>query len=138
MFRCMPPTLSTALSRAAIRNGASGFWKGGAAMASSEEYLEYVLGLLRDVPSVSYRKMMGEFLLYSEGVLFGGIYDDRFLLKETSAACRAFSSAEIPYEGAKPMLLVDIEDPVKIAEVVGAMLPEVQSRKSKERCCRSD
>lgn len=82
-------------------------------MASSDGYLEYVLGLLRDVPSVSYRKMMGEFLLYSEGVLFGGIYDDRFLLKEIPATRAAFSSAEIPYEGAKPMLLVDAEDPEK-------------------------
>lgn len=101
-------------------------------MASSDEYLEYVLGLLRDVPSVSYRKMMGEFLLYSEGVLFGGIYDDRFLLKETPATRAAFSSAEIPYEGAKPMLLVDAEDPEKIAKVVASMLPEVQGRKSKK------
>ncbi len=101
-------------------------------MASSDGYLEYVLGLLRDVPSVSYRKMMGEFLLYSEGVLFGGIYDDRFLLKETPATRAAFSSAEIPYEGAKPMLLVDAEDPEKIAKVVAAMLPEVQGRKSKK------
>lgn len=98
-------------------------------MASSDEYLEYVLGLLRDVPLVSSRKMMGEFLLYSEGVLFGGIYDDRFLLKDTPAARASFSSAEIPYEGAKPMLLVDAEDPEIIAKVVSAMLPEVQSRK---------
>lgn len=101
-------------------------------MASSDGYLEYVLGLLRDVPSVSYRKMMGEFLLYSEGVLFGGIYDDRFLLKETPATRAAFSSAEIPYEGAKPMLLVDAEDLEKIAKVVASMLPEVQGRKSKK------
>ena len=101
-------------------------------MASSDGYLEYVLGLLRDVPSVSYRKMMGEFLLYSEGVLFGGIYDDRFLLKETPATRAAFSSAEIPYEGAKPMLLVDAEDQEKIAKVVASMLPEVQGHKSKK------
>lgn len=105
-------------------------------MASSEGYLEYVLGLLRDVPSVSYRKMMGEFLLYSEGVLFGGVYDDRFLLKETPAARAAFSSAEIPYEGAKPMLLVDAEDPGEIARVVAEMLPELQSRKGRRRATK--
>ena len=71
-------------------------------MASSPEYLEYVLDLLRDVPAVTHKKMMGEFLLYSDGVLFGGIYDDRFLLKDTPAAREAFPEKQVPYEGAKP------------------------------------
>ena len=55
-------------------------------MASSEGYLAYVLDLLGEVPVVTHRKMMGEYMLYSEGVLFGGIYDDRFLLKDVPAA----------------------------------------------------
>ena len=59
-------------------------------MASSTDYLEFVLDLLRDVPAVTNRKMMGEYLLYSDGVLFGGIYDDRLLLKDTPAARAAF------------------------------------------------
>lgn len=96
-------------------------------MVSSAEYLEFVLDLLRDVPAVTHRKMMGEYLLYSDGVLFGGIYDDRFLIKDTPAARVAFSETEIPYEGSKPMLLVDSEDPVRIAEVVAAMLPGLQN-----------
>ena len=76
-------------------------------MASSEGYLAYVLDLLGEVPVVTHRKMMGEYMLYSEGVLFGGIYDDRFLLKDVPAAREAFPQEQLPYEGAKPMLLVD-------------------------------
>ena len=57
-------------------------------MASSAEYLEYVLDLLADVPEVSHRKMMGEYLLYASGKLFGGVYDDRFLVKSTSPRAR--------------------------------------------------
>lgn len=100
-------------------------------MASSEEYLEFVLDLLRDVPSVMHRKMMGEYLLYSKSVLFGGVYDDRFLLKDTPAARVTFSSEQSPYEGAKAMLLVDIENPSEIANVVADMIPEIQSPKRK-------
>lgn len=96
-------------------------------MASGEEYLEFVLDLLRGVPSVTYRKMMGEYLLYSKGVLFGGAYDGRFLLKDTPATCAVFSSEQIPYEGAKAMLLVDIESPSEIAGVAANMMPEVQN-----------
>ena len=94
-------------------------------MASSTEYLEYALDLLRDVPAVTHKKMMGEYLLYGAGVLFGGIYDDRLLLKDTPAARKAFSRFEVPYEGAKPMLLVDVESPALIADVVAAMLAEL-------------
>lgn len=93
-------------------------------MASSKDYLEYVIDLLRGVPSVTYGKMMGEYLLYSERVLFGGIYDDRFLLKDVPAARDSFPLEQIPYEGAKPMMLVDSEDPTLIAEVVAAMVPQ--------------
>lgn len=100
-------------------------------MASSAEYLEFILDLLRDVPAVTHRKMMGEYLLYSEGVLFGGIYDDRFLLKDMPAARAAFPEKQVPYEGAKPMLLVDSEDPARIAEVVVAMLPGLQNPKKR-------
>ena len=100
-------------------------------MASSEEYLKYVLDLLQDVPAVTYRKMMGEYLLYNEGVLFGGIYDNRLLLKDTPATRDAFPQEQIPYDGAKPMLLVDSENPVLIAETVEAMIPELPKPKKK-------
>ena len=102
-------------------------------MASSAEYLEYVVDLLRDVPAVTNKKMMGEFLLYSDGVLFGGIYDDRFLLKDTPAARDAFPEEQIPYDGAKPMILVDSEDPIRIAEVVANMLAELPKPKGGRR-----
>jgi TfoX/Sxy family transcriptional regulator of competence genes len=98
-------------------------------MASSAEYLEYALDLLRDVPAVTCKKMMGEYLLYGEGVLFGGIYDDRLLLKDTPASRAAFPEEQTPYEGARPMLLVDSEDPVRVAEVVTTMLAELPKPK---------
>ncbi|RVU97133.1 transcriptional regulator [Coriobacteriales bacterium OH1046] len=98
-------------------------------MASSKDYLEYVIDLLRDVPSVTYGEMMGEYLLYNEGVLFGGIYDDRFLLKDVPAARDSFPLEQIPYESAKPMMLVDSEDPALIAEVVAAMVPQLPKPK---------
>ena len=94
-------------------------------MASTEEYLAYALDLLRETPAVTHRKMMGEYLLYSEGVLFGGIYDDRLLLKDVPVARESFPSEDIPYEGAKPMLLVDSDDPTLIAATVAAMLSQL-------------
>ena len=100
-------------------------------MASSIEYLEFVLDLLQDVPAVTHRKMMGEYPLYSGGILFGGVYDDRFPLKDTPAARKEFPQLELPYDGAKPMVLVDIEDTAAIAEVIAAMLPELPSPKKR-------
>ena len=100
-------------------------------MASSEDYLEYVLDLLRDVSSVTHKKMMGEYMLYSEGTIFGGIYDDRFLLKNVPAARDAFPTEQIPYESAKPMLLVDSESPARIADVIAEMLPQLPAPKKK-------
>ena len=100
-------------------------------MASSEDYLVFVLDLLRDVPGVTYKKMMGEYMLYSGGVLFGGVYDDRFLLKDAPSARDVFQQEEIPYDGAKPMLLVDSEDATRIAEVVVSMISQLPKPKRK-------
>lgn len=102
-------------------------------MASSPEYLEYVLDLLREVPDVTSRKMMGEYLLYTEGRLFGGIYDDRFLVKDTSAARAMLPDTQIPYEGAAPMRVVDIENADAVAELVAAMLPDLPAPKPNKR-----
>ncbi len=102
-------------------------------MASSVDYLDYVLDLLADVPEVTSRKMMGEYLLYASGKLFGGIYDDRFLVKDTPAAREVLSTTEIPYEGAKPMLLVDIEHTDTITDMILAMLPELPEPKKRKR-----
>ena len=92
-----------------------------------------MLDVLRDVPGVTHRKMMGEYLLYSDGVLFGGIYDDRFLLKDVPSARNTFAEEQVPYDGAKPMLFVDSEDAGQIAAVVESMLPELP-RPKKKRC----
>ena len=78
-------------------------------MASSLDYLNYVLDLLREVSNITYKKMMGEYMLYKDGVLFGGVYDDRFLIKKTKSLVDSGLKEETPYPGAKPMLLVDVE-----------------------------
>ena len=101
-------------------------------MASSEDYLEFVLELLGELPDVTSRKMMGEYLLYAKGKLFGGVYDDRFLVKDTPAARKLLTSVEIPYEGASPMLLVDVEDRHAVASLVKAMLPELPEPKKRK------
>lgn len=87
-------------------------------MASSKEYLEYVLELLRNVNNISYKKMMGEYLLYCDNKLFGGIYDNRFLVKKNDVLAKYNLSEEIPYDNAKSMYLIDIEDSNKISEIV--------------------
>ncbi len=81
-------------------------------MASSREYLDFILDQLSELEGVSSRAMMGEYLLYYRGKVFGGIYDDRFLVKPTPAAVAMMPRAEreLPYEGAKEMLLVDNPD----------------------------
>lgn len=92
-------------------------------MASSREYRDYVLGQLSEVPNVTCRPMMGEFLLYSDGVLFGGIYDDRLLVKNVSENAQFGMREDIPYDGAKPMYLVEeIDDKEKLAEIIAATL----------------
>ena len=102
-------------------------------MVSSADYLDYVLDLLADVPEVTTRRMMGEYLLYASGKLFGGIYDDRFLVKETPATRAVLSTVEVPYEGASPMLLVDIENSEAIADIVVSMLPDLPEPKERKR-----
>lgn len=102
-------------------------------MASSPEYLEYVLDLLADIEDISMRKMMGEYLVYASGKLIGGVYDDRFLLKSTAASRAALATVEIPYEGASEMMLVDIEGKTAIATLVAEMLPELPEPKKRRR-----
>ena len=87
-------------------------------MASSKDYLTYVLELLRDVSDVSFKKMMGEYILYKNDVIFGGIYDNRFLVKNISELKEYEFKEQIPYPGGRAMLLVDIENPSEIKEVV--------------------
>ncbi len=100
-------------------------------MASTPEYLEYVLDLLREVPDVTYRKMMGEYVLYASGKVIGGIYDDRFLVKHTPASDEVLRTEELPYEGSSMMLLVDIEDAAAVSEMVAEMLPSLPAPKKR-------
>ena len=81
-------------------------------MASSKEYLDFILEQLSELNDVSYRAMMGEFIIYYRGKIVGGIYDDRFLVKPTKSAVAMMPNAdmELPYDGAKEMLLVDDVD----------------------------
>lgn len=102
-------------------------------MASSKEHLEYVLDLLSGVEGISYRAMMGEYILYCHGRVFGGIYDDRFLVKPTkSAACMMPDARyELPYDGAKEMILVDTKDRAFLAELIEKMNAELPAPKKK-------
>ncbi len=104
-------------------------------MASDESYLEYVLDLLSEVEQVSSRKMMGEYLLYTGGILFGGIYDNRFMLKDTPAARALLEQPmlESPYPGAKDMVVVNTDDSGQIAATIAAMLPELPKPKSRAK-----
>lgn len=104
-------------------------------MASSREYLDFILEQLSEVEGISWRAMMGEYLIYCKDKLVGGIYDDRFLLKSTNAAMNLMPEAqlEIPYEGAKGMLLVDnVEDREFLKELIDAMYEELPAVKKKK------
>ena len=103
-------------------------------MASSKEYLEFILEQLSGLDEISSRAMMGEYVLYYRGKVFGGIYDDRFLVKLTKSAKAMMPDAdmEIPYEGAKEMILVDdVDNKEFLRELVEAMYEELPARKKK-------
>ena len=103
-------------------------------MASSKEYLEFVLEQLSGLEDVSYRAMMGEYIIYYRGKIVGGIYDDRFLMKPVKAAVDRMPEAEleVPYEGAKEMLLVDnVDDKEFLCSLLEAMYDELPEPKKK-------
>lgn len=87
-------------------------------MATNNEYFIYVQELLREVDGLTYKKMMGEYILYKDNIIFGGIYDNRFLVKKVDDLEKYHFKEVIPYPNAKPMLLVDIENPDEIKEMV--------------------
>ena len=103
-------------------------------MASSVEYLEFILGQLAGLDDIRHRKMMGEYLIYCQGKLIGGIYDDRFLVKPTASALKMMPNArrELPYEGAKEMLLVEeCDDPEFMCALLEAMANEIPAPKKR-------
>ena len=93
---------------------------------STQDYLEYVLELLREVDGISYKKMMGEYILYKDGIIFGGIYDNRFLVKKVNSLINYEFKEETPYPGAKPMYLIDIENPKEIEEIINKILKDLK------------
>ncbi len=97
-------------------------------MASSNDYLQFILELLRETRGITYKKMMGEFMLYKDAILFGGIYDNRFLIKKTKSVENLGLKDQIPYPSAKPMLLVDSEDPDEIKELVELLVKDLNSK----------
>ena len=104
-------------------------------MASSKSYLDFILEQLSELENVSYRAMMGEYILYYQGKVIGGIYDDRFLVKPTTSALAMMPDAdrEIPYEGAKEMLLVDhVENREFLRELLERMVDELPAPKKKK------
>ena len=87
-------------------------------MASTKDYLEYVLELLKEVNGLTYKKMMGEYMIYKDGIPFGGVYDNRFLIKKTKSLENSGLKEQIPYPSAKPMLLIDSENPDEIKDLI--------------------
>lgn len=105
-------------------------------MSSSKEYLEFILEQLSDLDGIEYRYMMGEYILYYKGKIFGGIYDDRFLIKPVKSAIDFMPNAkyEIPYKNGKEMLLMDdVDNKERLAELIKIMYDELPARKLKKK-----
>ena len=105
-------------------------------MASSKEYLEFILEQLSDLEEITYRAMMGEFIIYYRGKVAGGIYDDRLLVKPVSSAIAYMPTVryELPYEGAKEMLLVEeVDNKEFLAGLFNAVYDELPAQKPKRK-----
>ena len=105
-------------------------------MASSKEYLEYILEQLSELDEITYRAMMGEYIIYYRGKIIGGIYDDRFLVKPVKSAMAMMPDAnmELPYEGAKEMILIDdVDDRDFLNELLDAMYDELPAPRKKRK-----
>ena len=104
-------------------------------MASSKSYLDFVLEQLSDLEEITYRAMMGEYIIYYRGKIVGGIYDDRLLVKPVKAAFSYIPQAgyELPYEGAKEMLLVeDVDQKEFLTGLFRAMYEELPAPKKRK------
>ncbi|MBP3442367.1 MAG: TfoX/Sxy family protein [Clostridia bacterium] len=105
-------------------------------MASSKAYLDFILDQLSDLEGISYRAMMGEYIIYYKGKIVGGIYDDRLLVKPVKSAVLLMPDAkyEKPYEGAKEMLMADnVDDKEFLSKLFIAMYPDLPEPKKKDR-----
>ena len=105
-------------------------------MASSKEYLNFILGQLSELEDIAYRTMMGEYIIYYHGKIVGGIYDDRLLVKPVKSAIEYMPNAEyeLPYEGAKEMLLVDdVDNKEYLTGLFNSMYDELPAPKPKKK-----
>ena len=104
-------------------------------MASSKEYLDFVLEQTSELEEITYRAIMGEYILYYRGKIIGGIYDNRLLVKPVKSAVSLMPTAtyELPYEGAKEMLLIDnVDDKDFLTKLFDAMYYELPTPKKKK------
>lgn len=104
-------------------------------MPSSKSYLQFILDQLSELDEITFRAMMGEYILYYRGKVVGGIYDDRLLVKPTKSARALMPQAalELPYEGAKAMLLVDeVDDRAALADLFNALYDDLPAPRPKK------
>ena len=105
-------------------------------MASSKEYLDFILEQVSELDNISYKAMMGEFIIYYKGKIIGGIYDDRLLVKPMQSAINYMPNAvyELPYDGAKEMLLVDeVDNKEFLIGLFDAMYDDLPAPKPKKK-----
>ena len=104
-------------------------------MPSSKSYLQFILDQLSELDEITFRAMMGEYILYYRGKVVGGIYDDRLLVKPTKSARALMPQAalELPYEGAKAMLLVDeVDNRAALADLFNALYDDLPAPRPKK------
>ena len=104
-------------------------------MASSKEYLDFILEQVSELDNINYKAMMGEFIIYYNGKIIGGIYDDRLLVKPVQSAINYMPNAEykLPYDGAKKMFLVDnVDNKEYLTGLLNVMYDELPAPKSKK------
>ena len=104
-------------------------------MASSKAYLDFILDQLSQLEEISYKAMMGEYIIYYRGKIVGGVYDDRFLVKPVKAAAALMPEAayELPYAGAKEMLLVEnVDSKAFLTELLNVMYDQLPAPKKKK------
>ena len=104
-------------------------------MASHKEYLDFILEQISELEEITYRAMMGEYIIYYHGKIVGGIYDDRLLVKPVKSAISLMPDAnyKLPYEGAKEMLLVnDVDNKDFLTKLFYAMYNDLPAPKKKK------
>lgn len=105
-------------------------------MASNKDYLSFILEQLSELSDITYKAMMGEFIIYYQDKIIGGIYDNRFLVKPTKSAKSLMPDAplELPYDGAKEMLLVEnVDSKDFLIKLFNAMYSELPAPKKKKK-----